>query len=242
MRTVLITGSNGGLGRAIAERFAKANDRLILCVRNKNSEIEEFAAALVEKYAVDAHIYDFDLRDLKEMTATVKIIKKEIGSIDVLVNNAGIEHGGLFQMTSVDQMKEVFDVNYFSAVKLTQLFMQGMKKNGSGAVVNIASVAGIDLDIGNCAYGVSKAALIAFTKTVAKEVAPYHIRVNAVAPGLTDTRMAAQMHGTTGQEMIDKSAMKRLAKPEEIADMVYYLASDEASFVIGQVIRVDGGM
>lgn len=242
MRKVLITGANGGLGRAIAERFAREKDCLILCVRKKLPEIQEYAECLAEKYATDVWVYEFDLRDLQEMTDQVKTIKKDVGSIDVLINNAGIEHGGLFQMTSLDQMKEVFDVNYFSAVKLTQLFMQGMKKNGGGAVVNLASVAGIDLEVGNCAYGVSKAALIAFTKTVAKEVAQYHIRVNAVAPGLTDTRMASRMHGTTGQEMIDKSAMKRLAKPEEIADMVYYLASEEASFVTGQVIRVDGGM
>ena len=127
-------------------------------------------------------------------------------------------------------------------MRLTQLVARFMVKQRAGAIVNLASVAGIDLEQGNCAYGASKAALIAFTKTGAKELAAGGVRMNAVAPGLTDTRMAGQMKQNTGEEMVQASAMRRLGHPEEIADAIFYLASDAASFVTGQVLRVDGGM
>ena len=167
---------------------------------------------------------------------------KEHKRIDVLVNNAGVAHGGLFQMTPVSDIKRVFEINYFSVIQITQLVSRIMLRKGNGVIVNLASVAGIDLEAGNCAYGASKAALIAFTKTAAKELAKQGIRINAVAPGLTDTRMATQMEKDAGEDMINASAMKRLGRPEEIANAIFFLASDDASFITGQVLRVDGGM
>ena len=144
-------------------------------------------------------------------------------------------------MTAISKIREVFDINLFSHMELTQLFLRYMIKNGGGSIINVASITGEDLNIGNCAYGVSKAAMIAFTKTLAAETASLGVRVNAVSPGLTETDMAAQMEENASKRMISESAMKRLAKPEEVAKMILFLATDNASFINGQIIRVDGG-
>jgi 3-oxoacyl-[acyl-carrier protein] reductase len=161
--------------------------------------------------------------------------------IDVLINNAAVAHGGLFQMTPISVVRSVFDVNFFAQLELTQLMIRRMSRQKSGAIVNIGSISGIDLAAGNVAYGVSKAALMAFTQTLAAEVGPLGLRVNGVAPGLVMTDMATQMEKKAGIEMIQNSAMKRMAAVEEIAQVVLFLASDAASFVNGQVIHVNGG-
>lgn len=238
---ILITGANGGLGRTFAKKFAENGDSLILCVRNERQDFLEFVSQLQKKNNIDIDIVYFDHTKEDEIKECLFPILRE-KRIDVLVNNAGIEHGGLFQMTKLETIRNVFEVNLFSAMFIAQQTVRSMMKRKSGCIINIASIAGLDLKEGNCAYGVSKAALIAFTKTLSKEVAALGIRVNAVAPGLTDTRMAEAMNPKAKEEMIQASSMKRLAKPEEIADVVLYLASPEASFINGQVIRIDGGM
>jgi 3-oxoacyl-[acyl-carrier protein] reductase len=161
--------------------------------------------------------------------------------IDILVNNAGVAHGGLFQMTSLDTVKAVFETNFFSFMKLSQLVARPMIQRKSGAIINMASISGMELRAGNVAYGTSKAAVIALTKTMSAELAPLGIRVNAVAPGLTDTDMAKQMEESAGQAMVQASSLNRLAKPEEIANAVLFLASGDAGFVTGEVLTVDGG-
>ena len=144
-------------------------------------------------------------------------------------------------MTPISKIREVFDVNFFAHIELTQLLLRWIAKCGKGSIVNIASISGIDLKVGNCAYGVSKAAMIAFTKTLAAECGPLGVRVNAICPGLTATDMGAQMEEKAGKEMIARSAMNRLGRPEEIARTAVFLASDDASFVNGQIVSVDGG-
>lgn len=241
-RTVLITGSNRGLGKATLEAFAEKGYNLIPCVRNLSGETRAFFASLSASYNVQIKPLVFDVTDTETLKSAVKGIYVDGWKIDVLVNNAGVAHGGLFQMTPVAKIREIFDVNFFAMVELTQIVSRYMTRQKSGVIINMASVAGIDLEMGNCAYGASKAAVIAFTRTISKELVSYGIRVNAVAPGLSDTDMASQMEEKAGKEMIDASAMKRLAKPEEIANTILFLASDEAAFINGQIIRVDGGM
>ena len=242
-KRVLITGSAGGIGRAIAERFAKEGSYdLILHARQETEEFFQYVNWIREKYNVVVLPIYFDITDYEMIKKELQKLYQEKVFVDVLVNNAGIAHGGFFQMTSVSEMKRVFEINYFSMVYITQLISRMMIRRKQGTIVNLASVAGIDLEVGNCAYGVSKAAVIAFTKTAAKELASQGIRINAVAPGLTDTRMAVQMEKHAGEEMVNASAMKRLGNTNEIAETVYFLASDKASFITGQTIRVDGGM
>lgn len=241
-KRVLITGSAGGIGRAIAEKFAAEQYDLILHARKESSEFLEFIETLKNNYGVDIIPIYFDITDYEAMKKEVQSLHKNKIGVDVLVNNAGVAHGGMIQMTSLSDIKKVFEINYFSVVQMTQFILRMMSRRKKGTIINLASVAGLDLEAGNCAYGASKAAVIAFTKTVAKEVANLGIRVNAVAPGLTDTRMATQMEESAGEEMVQASAMKRLGKPEEIAATICFLASDEASFITGQTIRIDGGM
>ena len=240
-KNCLVTGTNRGLGRAIVEKFASEGANIWAHARKHSDGFEANMRDLSCRYGVQITPVYFELQDEAAMKQCVLEIKKSRTPIDVLVNNAGIAHGGLFQMTPLAQIKQVYDVNLFAMMQLTQLVAKLMLRQKSGAIVNIASIAGLDLDAGNCAYGMSKASVVAMTKLLAKEYTPDGIRVNAVAPGLLQTDMAGQMEPRAYENMVAHSLMKRLGKPEEVANVVAFLASDQASFLSGQTIRVDGG-
>ena len=240
-KTAFITGTNRGLGKAFVEEFAKNGANVIAHARRETSEFVSSCADVAERHGVKVTPVFFDMTDSESMKNVVRKVISERTPINILVNSAGIAHGGFFQMTSMMKIKEVFDINLFAHMELTQLFLRWIIKCGKGSIVNIASISGIDLKVGNCAYGVSKAAMIAFTKTLAAECGPLGVRVNAICPGLSATDMGAQMEEKAGREMIARSAMNRLAKPEEIARAAVFLASDGASFVNGQILSVDGG-
>ena len=241
-KTVLITGCNRGIGKEAVRLFAEHGYNLICCIRKENEEFSTFVSELKGLYGIETDILYFDMTDEDSIKDALKPILKERRQIDVLINNAGIATGGFLQMTSMKQLKEVFQINYFSHVLITQLITKLMMRQKSGCVINMGSVAGLDNFAGYTAYGASKAAMMSFTRTIARELAPYNIRVNAIAPGLTDTGMAGQMEEKAWKEMVERTDMNRLGKPCEIAQMMLFLASDEASFVTGQVYRVDGGM
>jgi len=160
----------------------------------------------------------------------------------VLINNAGMPHLAVLPFTRMADVKKVFQVNYFAQLQITQGLLGTIEKDGNSVILNAASIAGIDGDMGNSVYGATKASMILFTKVLSKELASSKIRVNAVAPGLTQTGFADAMGDKAKASMEGLSIMGRLATPEEIANTYYYLASPAASFINGQVIRVDGGV
>ena len=241
-RTLLITGCNRGIGKAILTKFTENRYNVIACNRTISDDFRAFCNELMQKYSVQISLYQCDLSDSNSIADTMKAIFQSKVQIDVLVNNAGMAFGAFFSMTSVNKIRELFEVNFFAPVLISQYVSKWMQKRGRGVIINLGSVAGLDPMEGFTAYGTSKASLMMFTKILAKELGKYNIRVNAVAPGLTETEMALEMEKKSEEYMVNMTSFKRLGKPYEIANLVYYLASDEAEFITGQVIRIDGGM
>lgn len=241
-KTAIVTGCNRGIGWEIVKIFAQNGANIIAHARLKNESFEENLFYLGQSYNVNIRPIYFDLIDENDIKTSINSLYQDKIVVDVLVNNAGIAHGGLFKMTSIDNLKEIFQINFFSQLYLTQMIIKLMKKSNNASIINIASIAGLDAEEGSIAYGSSKAALIYSTKVLSKELVLDNIRVNAIAPGLTDTEMALQMELKAKNKMLENSAMGRMATSDEIAKTVLFLASNMSNFVNGQVIRVDGGM
>lgn len=240
-KTAIVTGANRGIGRAIVEGFAQNGAFIWAHARKETPEFLADMATIAERQGIIIQPVFFDVTDKSAMKAAVKQIGSSQRPIDVLVNNAGVAHGGLFQMTSVNTIREIFEINFFSVLEFSQAVIRLMQKKRNGSIINMASLSGLDLKSGNIAYGVSKAALIAATKTLAAELGALGIRVNAIAPGLTDTDMADLMEEQARRNMVENTSLKRLARTKEIADVAVFLASDMASFVTGHVLCADGG-
>lgn len=239
---VCITGADGGIGREIMKAFAQEGANLITCALAETTEYKEYMAMLKQEYNVEIYPFYFDLIDEEAIKIGLQQIRALKVKLNVLINNAGIPHLAILPFTRMADVKKVFQVNYFAQLQITQGLLSIIEKDGQSVILNAASIAGIDGDIGNSVYGATKASMILFTKVLSKELASYRIRVNAVAPGLTQTGFADAMGDKAKASMEDLSIMGRLAAPEEIARTYYYLASPAASFINGQVIRVDGGV
>ena len=241
-KTALITGCNRGIGKAMVEKFASEGANIICAIRKENPAFKEETVKWASQYGVNIDFVYFDLTDEESIKAAFKDLQKEKRVIDILVNNAGIPAGGFLLMTSLAKVKEVMQVNFFSQILVTQLVAKMMMKQKHGAIVNMSSVTALDNQGGWTAYGSSKAAMVSFTRTVARELAAFGIRVNAVAPGLIDTQMGGEMDEKYQAEMLNRSDLGRKGTPEEVANLVCFLSSDDASYITGQLVRIDGGM
>jgi 3-oxoacyl-[acyl-carrier protein] reductase len=241
-KNVIITGCNKGIGKATLEGFAKYGANIFACVRSNSSEFKKFISTLKKKYKVKIYVIKLDLLKKSSISNCVNEIYKINKNIDILVNNAGMLFNSLFQMTSEKQLQEMFQVNYFSQVYLTQIISRGMTKNKTGNIIFVSSTSGINGDYGRFAYSSSKAAILNTVKTLSKELSNYNIRVNAVSPGLTETDL---MLSNTKEDIIkseiEKISLKRIASTNEIADIILFLASEKSSYINGQNIVADGG-
>ena len=241
-KNVIITGCNKGIGKATLENFAKYGANIFACVRSNSSEFKKFILTLKKKYKVKIYVIKLDLLKKSSISNCVNEIYKINKNIDILVNNAGMLFNSLFQMTSEKQLQEMFQVNYFSQVYLTQIISRGMTKNKTGNIIFVSSTSGINGDYGRFAYSSSKAAILSTVKTLSKELSNYNIRVNAVSPGLTETDL---MLSNTKEDIIkseiEKISLKRIASTNEIADIILFLASEKSSYINGQNIVADGG-
>ena len=241
-KTAVITGCNRGIGKAVLETFAENGADIFACVRKESDEFSNVAARLSEKTGVSITPVFFDFTESEQVKAGIKTILSSKKQIDILVNNAGVASGSFFQMTSLKDLKQVFEINFFSQILFTQGISRYMTRFKTGSIINIASTAGLIGDAGMTSYGSSKAALMFATKTMATELGEKNIRVNAIAPSITKTDMFDQMEEKARSKLINASALKRPAEAVEVANVALFLASDLSSYVTGQVLRVDGGL
>lgn len=241
MKTVIITGANRGIGASLVETFAHNHYDIWACARKQSGEFEETLNDISVINQVTIKPVYFDLTDADQIKAGIKEILNEKKNVDVLINNAGVPFGGLFTMTSIEKMKEVYEVNVFAQVQIMQLVARRMMKQKSGCIINMCSVGGIETSPGYLAYGSSKAAMIWITKSVSKELGPYNVRVNGIAPGLIDTDMGGYKSEIERNKVLERMTIHRMGSPEEVAKAALYIASDEASYMTGHIMVLDGG-
>jgi 3-oxoacyl-[acyl-carrier protein] reductase len=241
-KVAVVTGANRGIGKCITETFAENGANIIACMRVINPESYKWIKNLESKFNISIHPVMVDLSDEKSVKESIKEIFSISKRIDVLVNNAGIASGALFQMTPLSELRKVFEINFFSQIVLSQGIAKIMIRNKSGSIINLSSTAAFIADPGTLAYGSSKSAFARASQSMANELGPSNIRVNAIAPSVTKTDMFEQMVPEAREKLINSSALKRAAEPIDIANVALFLASDLSSFVTGQVIRVDGGI
>ena len=238
----VITGSNKGIGLSILENFSKNGANIIACARSKTDEFEKRCIEISKKNNNKIFPVYFDLNKENEILDGLKNIETITQDLDILVNNAGINQASLLQMTQMKTVKEVFQVNFFSAVMLTQKLMKIMIKNRKGSIINISSNAAIECNAGRSIYSASKSAIVAFTKSLSKELGVFNIRTNAIAPGLTNTKMMSQgIQQKIIEDAIKRIPMKKVAEPDDISNVALFLASDLSSYVNGETIFVTGG-
>lgn len=240
-KNAVITGARRGIGRATVECFAGYGANMWACARKPDEAFERDMAELAQRFGVWIKPVYFDLADSEEMSAAVKGILAEKLPVDVLVNNAGVPHGGTLFTTSLTKLHEVFEVNFFAQIALMQYFGKYMLRKKSGSIVNMASIGGLEHEPGYLAYGSSKAALIWATRSTAKELAPHGVRVNGIAPGLVDTDMGSFRNGAELEKVLARTPAGRMGNPNEVAEAIAFLASDKASYITGEILSIDGG-
>lgn len=239
-KNAVISGASGDIGISLAHAFYNENYDLVLLYNRNKKSIDDFINAHNSK---DIKILPLkvDFTDIKEVNNVIDEIKSNFENIDVLINNAGISLIRFFDETSLEEWDNVFNINVKSAFMLSKAFIPNMINRKKGNIINISSMWGISGASMEVAYSASKAALIGMSKALSKEVGPSNINVNVIAPGVIDTKMNNNLSDEDLKILSEETPIGRLGKPQDVANMAVFLASDKASFITGQVISVDGG-
>ena len=240
-RTAFVTGSSRGIGRAIAVELGRWGADVVVHAQ-KNLELAESAAAEIRALGRRSLAVLADVRVKADMEAAADRVKAELGPVDILVNNAGTRQDGPFILMSEEKWDEVMNVNLRGTVYATKAFVRGMMARKWGRIVNIVSPTGIIGMAGQTNYGASKGAVIALTRSLAREMAPFGVLVNAVNPGFIHTELTADVSEETKRELLSPTILKRQGEPEEVASVVAFLCSNFSSYMSGQVVNVDGGL
>lgn len=241
MSVALITGASRGIGRVIAENMAKAGYDIAICYSGNESAAQE-TISLCKKYGVQAIYVKADVSNADDVANMFSEVKNLLGPVNVLVNNAGITKDGLLLRMTEEDFEKVVDINLKGAFLCTKAAIKDMLKAKKGSIINITSIVGVTGNAGQANYSASKAGLIGFTKSVAKEYGSKGITVNAVAPGFIQTAMTDSLPEEVKSAYLKQIPLGRFGTPEDVASVVEFLASEKAAYVTGQVIEVTGGM
>ena len=240
-KTVFVTGGSRGIGKEVALEFAENGYNVVINYVSSKTNVEELKSEFESK-GVKTLIMQADVTDKEAIDEVVKKAIEEFGSIDVLVNNAGITRDNLLMRMSEEEFDKVIEINLKGTYIVTKAVTKYMMKKRKGSIINLSSVVGVAGNAGQCNYSASKAGIIGFTKSVAKELASRNIRSNAVAPGFIETDMTAVLSDEVKESIHNQIPLKRMGTAKEVANLIYFLGSEESSYITGQVINVDGGM
>lgn len=240
-KTSIITGASRGIGRTIALSFAKAGANVIINYSNSDMAAQEVANEAM-KYGVKVEVIKADVSNCLEVENLVERVLNQYGSIDILVNNAGITKDNLLIRMTEEDFDKVMNTNMKGTFNFTKAVSKAMIKQRKGKIINIASVVGIVGNAGQSNYAAAKAGIIGFTKSVAKELGSRGVTVNAIAPGFIETDMTAVLSDKVKEQFANSIPLRRLGKPEDVANAALFLASDYSDYITGQVINIDGGM
>ncbi|HJJ14222.1 MAG TPA: 3-oxoacyl-[acyl-carrier-protein] reductase [Clostridiaceae bacterium] len=241
-KVALITGGSRGIGKKIAEKFARNGYNIVINYVSEKTDVNKLESDLSQNGKVEVLCIKCDVTDFNSCQEMVKKAVDKFGKIDVLINNAGITKDNLLMRMKEEDFDKVINVNLKGTFNMTKNVISYMMKKRSGRIVNISSVVGVSGNSGQANYAASKAGIIGFTKSVAKELASRNILANAVAPGFIETDMTDVLSESVKESIYSQIPLKKMGKPEEVANAVYFLGSDENTYITGQVLNVDGGM
>ena len=240
-KTVLVTGASRGIGREVALKYAENGYDVVINYVSSKTDVKALENEFKEK-GVDSLIIKADVSKQEEVQELVDKAIEKFGKIDVLVNNAGITKDNLLMRMSEEEFDKVIEINLKGTYLVTKAVTKYMMKKRSGSIINLSSVVGVAGNAGQCNYSASKAGIIGFTKSIAKELASRNIRANAVAPGFIETDMTNVLSDTVKETIHNQIPLKRMGNAKEVAELIYFLGSEKSSYITGQVINIDGGM
>ena len=241
-KTAIITGASRGIGKAIAERYAEYGCNIAFSYANSIEKATTLASELSSKYNVKVEGFQSNAADFDSSQSFVDSVVAEFGRIDILINNAGITRDNLLMRMSEEQWDEIMNVNLKSVFNLTKASLRTFLKQKEGSIINMSSVVGVMGNAGQSNYAASKAGIIGFSKSIAKELGSRNVRCNVIAPGFIETEMTAELGEDALKKWTDGIPLKRGGKPDDVANACIYLGSDMSTYVSGQVLSVCGGM